>query len=111
MDSGYPSKLKMKAMLSIHGIFSIVTATLYERLVETAEAEGNGQEEEMEGMENQGNGKVTRRSWLMPKACTRKSHRWTERPQWSQWEGEAGRRIEVSQRKNTATGIDLFVSP
>ena len=51
--TGDPSKLKVKARLNIHGIFSVVTATLYEKLAEPAEAEGNGKEKEAEGMEDQ----------------------------------------------------------
>lgn len=56
--SGDPSKLKVKARVNIHGIFNIVTATLYEKLVEPAEAEGNGQEKEAEEMENQTSGQA-----------------------------------------------------
>ena len=55
--TGDPSKLKVKARLNIHGVFSIVTATLYEKLPEPVETEGNGQEKEAEGMEEQTGGK------------------------------------------------------
>lgn len=55
--TGDPSKLKVKARLNIHGVFSVVTATLYEKLAEPVETEGNGQEKEAEGMEDQTGGK------------------------------------------------------
>ena len=55
--TGDPSKLKVKARLNIHGVFSIITATLYEKLAEPVETEGNGQEKEAEGMEDQTGGK------------------------------------------------------
>lgn len=56
--SGEASKLKVKSRLNIHGIFNIVTATLYEKLVEPPEPEGNGKEKEVEGMDDKASGKA-----------------------------------------------------